>query len=597
MKRLHRMPFGAEPDEHGVRFRLWAPGAARVELGLGDAGGELRWRSVAAAGDGWYETTSPEARPGSRYRYRLDGADVVPDPAARFNPGDVHGDSEVVDPRAFDWTDTGWRGRAWHEAVIYELHVGTFTPAGTFRAAIERLDHLVGLGITAVELMPVADFPGARNWGYDGVLPYAPDARYGTPDDLKTLVVAAHARGLMVLLDVVYNHFGPEGNYLYRMAPPFFTERHQTPWGAALDFEGPHARAVRDFFVHNALYWLEEFHLDGLRLDAVHAIVDGSKPDILAEIAQAVHEGPGRERAIHLVLENDRNDAHRLARDAQRRPLQYTAQWNDDFHHAMHRLVTGETASYYADYADDPVRRIGRCLAEGFAFQGERSPFRGAPRGEASTSLPPEAFVNFLQNHDQVGNRALGERLHALVPAPALRVALAVLLLAPSPPLLFMGEEFGAATPFQFFCDFGDDLAASVREGRGREFAGLMDAGTEIPDPAAAATSARSTLDWDSVKRPPHADWLAFYRELLACRHARIVPLVPRVVPGRAAYACPDTRALDVRWPLDQGGALVLHARFAGATTAVPAPAPGVETIYALQESRDMAVEWRFAPT
>jgi len=562
------MPFGAQPVDGGVRFRLWAPAALRVELGLADAGGELAWRDVAAANDGWYEALVTDARPGMRYRYRLDGSDVVPDPAARFNPGDVHGDSQVVDPHAFEWTDTDWRGRAWHEAVIYELHVGTFTAEGTFRAAIGRLDHLVALGVTMVELMPLADFPGARNWGYDGVLPYAPDARYGTPDDLKALVVAAHARGLMVMLDVVYNHFGPEGNYLHRLAPPFFTERHRTPWGAAIDFAS--ARAVRDFFVHNALYWLEEFHFDGLRLDAVHAIVDDSTPDVLTELAAAVHAGPGRARPVHLVLENDRNEARRLARDERRRPLHYTAQWNDDFHHAVHHLITGETASYYADYAGAPLRRIGRCLAEGFAYQGETSAFRGEPRGEPSATLPPEAFVNFLQNHDQVGNRALGERLAAIAPEQPLRAALAIMLLAPSPPLLFMGEEFGAQTPFQFFCDFGPDLAQAVRAGRGRELSGLIEDGVDAPDPTADEAFRHSKLDWSSLEHEPHAAWLALYRRLIAQRHASIVPLIPRIVPGRATHACPDERSLDVRWPLDDGRVLALHARLPGSRLPVP---------------------------
>jgi malto-oligosyltrehalose trehalohydrolase len=588
------MPFGAQPVEGGVRFRLWAPGAARVELGVRNGQGEPAWREIAAANDGWYETVVPDARPGTRYRYRLDGSEVVPDPAARFNPGDVHGDSEVVDPHAFEWTDTQWRGRAWHEAVIYELHVGTFTPQGTFRGAIERLDHLVDLGVTVVELMPVADFPGARNWGYDGVLPYAPDARYGTPDDLKALVVAAHARGLMVMLDVVYNHFGPEGNYLHRLAPPFFTERHRTPWGAAIDFAGARSRAVRDFFVHNALYWLEEFHLDGLRLDAVHAIVDASQPDVLTELAAAVHAGPGLERPIHLVLENDRNEARRLARDARRRPTHFTAQWNDDFHHAVHRLITGETASYYADYAQAPLRQIGRCLAEGFAYQGETSAFRDEPRGEPSAALPPEAFVNFLQNHDQVGNRALGERLVAIAPEHALRAALSIVLLAPSPPLLFMGEEFGAATPFQFFCDFGPDLAHAVREGRRQEFAGLIDEGMDVPDPTADETFRRSALDWSSLARAPHARWLALYRELMARRHASIVPLVPRIVPGRAQHACPDDQALDVRWPLDDGRVLALHARMPGSRASVP-DGGHAETLHD-SDDRGWRVTWRLQP-
>jgi maltooligosyltrehalose trehalohydrolase len=560
--RTHTMPFGAEPGPAGTRFRLWAPGAARVELGLGE-GASTRWRALTGTRDGWYEALVAKAPAGTRYRYRIDGKLEVPDPASRFNPGDVHGASEVVDPASFAWTDADWRGRPWHEASIYELHVGTFSPEGTFRGVEQRLDHLVRLGVTALELMPLADFPGRHNWGYDGVLPYAPDASYGTPDDLKSLVAAAHARGLMVLVDVVYNHFGPEGNYLPRIAPTFFTDRHHTPWGAGLNFDGPDSHVVRDFFLHNALYWLEEFHVDGLRLDAVHAIQDDSDPDVLTELARAVHAGPGRDRHVHLVLENDCNDPRRLARDDARRPLHFTAQWNDDLHHVVHHLLTGEAAGYYADYADDALARLGRCLAEGFAYQGEPSSYRsGAPRGASSAELPPEAFVNFLQNHDQVGNRAFGERLHRLAAPEALRGALAAVLLAPSPPLVFMGEEFGADTPFLFFCDFGGDLARAVRDGRRAEFAGFPPfddpaAAATIPDPGDPQTVAQSRLDWDSLERTPHDEWLSVYRTLLARRRTSIVPIVPHIVPGGARYEARDG-TLTVRWPLDDGRTLVL---------------------------------------
>ncbi len=308
--------------------------------------------------------------PGSRYRFRIDGDLLVPDPASRFQPESVDGPSEVIDPRAFEWADQGWRGRAWEEAILYELHVGAFTERGDFAGVAQRLDHLVALGVTAVELMPVAECPGEFNWGYDGVYPFAPERCYGRPEDLKALVEAAHARGLMLLLDVVYNHFGPQGNHLPRYAEPFFTKRHRTPWGAAIDFEGEQSRTVRDFFIHNALYWLEEYHFDGLRLDAVHAIHDSSKPDILTELAEAVHERLGH-REVHLVLENDRNEARRLERDAQGRAPLYSAQWNDDIHHTLHVLLTGERKGYYADYAERPIRQLGRCLATGFAYQGE----------------------------------------------------------------------------------------------------------------------------------------------------------------------------------------------------------------------------------
>ena len=603
MKCAHAMPFGATPGTDGVRFRLWAPGASRVELELGDAL-PTRQLPMPARDEGWFELTTPQARAGTRYRYRIDGELTIPDPASRFNPDDVHGASAVVDPRAFDWPETDWTGRLWHEAVIYELHVGTFSPGGTFAGVQERLDYLVALGVTAIELMPLADFPGARNWGYDGVLPFAPDASYGTPDQLKALVVAAHARGLMVLLDVVYNHFGPEGNYLPRVAPPFFAERHRTPWGAGLNFDGEGSRAVRDFFIHNALYWLEEYQVDGLRLDAVHAILDDSEPDFLSELANAVRAGPGRQRHVHLVLENDRNDARRLVRDARRQPVAFTAQWNDDFHHVVHHLVTGETGGYYRDYARAPLALLGRCLAEGFAYQGDASAFRhGARRGEPSAALPPEAFVNFVQNHDQIGNRAFGERLHTLAPDGALRGVLAILLLAPSPPLLFMGEEFGAATPFLFFCDFGPDLAAAVRAGRRAEFARFPPFDDEasaqaIPDPGAATTAARSTLEWNSVAQDRHAEWLAFYRRLLALRSARIAPLVPHIVVGAARYRVQGEHALDVRWPLDDGRVLELDARLPiDGATALPAPPTGADILLQMNSSapHEWAIRWTLA--
>jgi malto-oligosyltrehalose trehalohydrolase len=457
--------------------------------------------------------------------------------------------------------------------------VGTFSPEGTFAGVEARLDDLADLGVTAIELMPLADFPGKRNWGYDGVLPFAPDASYGTPDDLRSLVAAAHARNLMVLIDVVYNHFGPEGNYLHRLAPPFFTTRHSTPWGDGLNFDGRESRTVRDFFIHNALYWLTEFNADGLRLDAVHAIADDSRPDFLTELADAVRAGPGRER--HLVLENDHNEAQRLVRDAAGHPLHFTAQWNDDFHHALHRLLTGEVEGYYADYADAPLARLGRCLAEGFDYQGEKSAYRGRARGTPSAALPPGAFVNFLQNHDQVGNRARGERLHTLADTGALRAALAILLLAPSPPLLFMGEEFGAATPFLYFCDFEPELNEAVRKGRGEEFAGMAQArgGDDAPptEPGSVDAYSRSVMDWTGLGRRPHADWLAWYRELLRCRHDAIVPLVPRIRAGAARHRSDGRRELDVHWPLDDGRSLVLRARI---DAPLPAPPAGSQAIH-----------------
>src|SRR4030065_701472 len=433
IQRCHDMEFGAMPVTGGVRFRLWAPEAPVLALVLQGAQGERILPMMRTHND-WFDIVARDADPGCRYGFQLGDGLRVPDPASRYQPEDVHGLSEVIDPHAYQWQDEAWRGRPGAEAVIYERHVGTFTPQGTFGAALEKLDHLAGLGVTAIELMPVADFPGRRNWGYDGVLPFAPDASYGRPEDLKALVDAAHARGLMVLLDVVYNHFGPEGNYLHRYAPQFFSERHRTPWGAAINFDGAGSRTVRDFFIHNALYWLEEYHFDGLRLDAVHAISDDARPDILEELATAVHAGPGRERHVHLVIENEHHAAHYLQRDGAGRPRHYVAQWNDDVHHALHVIVTGEREGYYADYADAPLRHLRRCLTEGVAHQGEPSPYRhGEVRGESTRGLPAAAFVGFLQNHDQVGNRAFGERLTLLAKPGALRAATALLTVAPHP--------------------------------------------------------------------------------------------------------------------------------------------------------------------
>ena len=572
MKRMHRMPFGAEPDGAGrTRFRLWAPTARTVELVLG-AGAPRRMPELA---DGWREL-HVEAPPGTRYHYRINGELDVPDPASRYNPDDVHRASEVVAPEAFEWPDDGWRGRPWEEAVVYELHVGTFSPEGTFAGVEARLDYLAGLGVTAVELMPVADFPGRRGWGYDGVLPFAPDAAYGRPEDLKRLVARAHERGLMVFLDVVYNHFGPDGNYLHAYAGDFFTERHHTPWGAAINFDDRNSRTVREFFIHNALYWLEEYCFDGLRFDAVHAIVDDSAPDIIMELAERMRAGPGASREVHLVLENDRNQSRYLARSDGNRPRWHTAQWNDDIHHAFHVLLTGEADGYYADYAEKPAWHLGRCLAEGFAQQGESSGYRDrAARGEASAHLPPAAFVHFLQTHDQVGNRAFGERLSMLAQEAPLRAATVACLLAPSPPMKSMGEEFGAATPFLFFCDFGPELAQAVTAGRRREFARFARfsdpaAQAAIPDPNAADTFARSKLDWASTQRAPHARWLELYRDLLALRRERIVPRLSGMGGSAGRFQVLGEGALEVHWRLGDGSGLALYLNLAGAPAALP---------------------------
>jgi 1,4-alpha-glucan branching enzyme len=596
------MPFGAEcRDDGSVRFTLWAPSAKQVDLILAHANPASL--ALHQTNHGWFELITDAVRPGTQYTFRINGATTVPDPGSRFQPRDVHQPSEVIDPQTFDWHDEKWRGRPWEEAVIYELHVGTFTPQGTFAGVRERLDYLVELGVTAIELMPVSDFAGKRNWGYDGVLLFAPDSTYGRPDDLKELVQAAHLRGLMVFLDVVYNHFGPEGNYLGSYAPQFFTERHKTPWGNGINFDGAQSRVVRDFFIHNALFWIHEYHFDGLRLDAVHAIADDSKPNILTEITDAVRAAIDTNRHVHLILENDRNQARYLrwvqttrknaksnvggssevtsnelasseltssetnspSQSEKCLPQAYTAQWNDDIHHALHVLLTGEKDGYYIDYVSRPMDQLGRCLTEGFAYQGEASAHRnGELRGESSKSLPPGAFISLLQNHDQVGNRAFGDRITRVADPRAVRAAMAVLLLAPSPPMLFMGEEFAADTPFLFFCDFEKDLAAAVTSGRRNEFAHFSafanpSARERIPDPNSVATFAASRLNWDSLKARDHDSWLRYYRQLLKLRRERIVPLLSGCfVP--AAYEIVGRRGLIARYHPGGGKKLLLAA-------------------------------------
>lgn len=565
MKRSHIMPFGSEIlTDDSVAFRLWAPSQSEVGLRLHQDGRQSDWPMRVDA-EGWHRLILSDARAGDLYQFLLPGGLAVPDPASRFNPQDVHGPSQIIDPATFDWPDSDWMGRPWEEAVLYELHVGTFSPAGTFAGVESQLDYLVELGITAIEIMPVADFPGMRNWGYDGVLPFAPDARYGTPDDFKQLVAATHARGLMVILDVVYNHFGPEGNYLHAYAPEFFNPRHQTPWGAAINFDGPASQTVRNFFIHNALYWLDEYHLDGLRLDAIHAICDDSPTHIVEELCQVVRSGPGQQRHIHLILENDRNQSRYLTRDSHRHARIATAQWNDDIHHALHVITTGESDGYYVDYSHDPIQQIGRCLSEGFAFQGDPSQLRGgALRGEPSKRLPPAAFINFLQTHDQIGNRAMGERLCHLAKPEAIEAVAAIILLAPQPPMLFMGEEFSASQPFLFFCDFGPELAQAVTEGRRREFvhfAKFADpaAQARIPDPNAESTFTVSVLNREIPLQPHQQHMLSHYRQLLALRHRHIVPIAPRILAGKARAWQPQENVLQVEWPM-QGGKLTLLA-------------------------------------
>jgi maltooligosyltrehalose trehalohydrolase len=530
------MHWGATPTGEGcTHFALWAPDRDAVSLVLDGA----MTTPMVGGEDGWFTLTT-DAPAGTRYRFALDADLAVPDPASRAQSGGVHGWSVVVDPAAFRWR-SHWVGRPWHEHVIQELHVGLL---GGFRAAIAQLAAIAELGVTAIELMPVGAFSGTRNWGYDGVLPYAPAEAYGSPDDLRALVDAAHGHGLSVILDVVYNHFGPDGNYLGSYAAGFFDAAADTPWGGAVAVDrDPVAR----YFIENALMWLEDYRIDGLRFDAVHAIGNDAFLDTMAaEIRAGCSDRP-----VHLILENEHNDPDRLA------PARFDAQWNDDFHNVLHVLLTGEADGYYRDFAERPVERLARCLGEGFIYQGEVSPNLGLARGAPSAHLPPTAFVAFLQNHDQIGNRAFGERLTLLTDTPRLRAATALLLLSPMIPLIFMGDDAGSETPFLFFTDFHDALADAVREGRRREFARFPAFADEaarmaIPDPNAVATFDSSR----PAAGPAVTMWRDFYRRLLTLRRTRIVPHLPGTVPIGATVA--GDRAVRAGWRLGNGATLTL---------------------------------------
>jgi maltooligosyltrehalose trehalohydrolase len=556
---MKQRQFGARLTADGTSFRLWAPSAKRVDLLLDKP------HPMQRGEDGWFSTELSGVKAGARYKFRIDGETDVPDPASAFQPDDVSGPSEVIDHASYPWRATSWRGRPWQEAVVIEAHTGAFTPDGTYRAMIGKLDHLVATGITALELLPLADFSGSRNWGYDGVLWYAPDSAYGRPDDLKALIDEAHLRGLMVFLDVVYNHFGPEGNYLGRYAPNFFTES-QTPWGSAIDYRIPQVRA---FAIENALYWLQEYRFDGLRLDAVHAIPEQGETPMLHELSRAVGNLAAETgRHIHIVLENDDNAASLL--DAGQDPPQgkYRAQWNDDYHHAWHVLLTGETQGYYGDYVKSPMSDIARALASGFVYQGEASAHRGGQlRGEPSGDLAPTAFINFLQNHDQIGNRAFGDRLEGSVSAAAIEAALAITLLAPAIPMLFMGEEWGSKTPFPFFCDFKGDLAEAVRNGRRKEFAGTYAKhGRDVPDPLDIKTFRSAVLDWEQPNMAAGQARLKLVKELLATRMRVIVPRLAGAASGKAHAA--DNGLLTASWPMGDGATLRLAANLSASEIA-----------------------------
>lgn len=525
---------GAVSGDRGTSFRVWAPSSAAVELVLEPDGGR---RPLARHAPGMFYGAYADVGPGVRYRYSLDGDGPFPDPASRWQPDGVHGASVVVDPRQFAWSDHAWTGLPLSELVIYELQVGTFSPAGTFAGATALLPHLRDLGVSAVELMPVADFPGARNWGYDGVSLFAPAHTYGTPDDLRRFVDAAHGLGLAVLMDVVYNHTGPDGCYLGRFSPYYFTDRHVSPWGAGIDLDGEHAAPVRRFFIENALHWIHEYHMDGIRLDATHAMQDDGPRHFLAELAECVHQAASGRR-LHVIAEDHRNLAAMIAPPDQG-GWGLDAVWADDFHHQMRRLLAGDREGYYRDFAGTTAD-IATTVRQGWFFTGQYSEHLQEPRGTDPAGVPAERFVVCLQNHDQVGNRALGDRLHHGVDGATYRAASVLLLTLPHTPLLFMGQEWAASSPFRYFTDHEPALGRLVTEGRRREFkdfAAFAEAAARehIPDPQALDTFLSSRLDWAERTAEPHASTLALYRAALTFR---------RTCLAAEAASC-DVRAPD----------------------------------------------------
>ena len=544
--RVFPKTWGAEYVAVGeVRFRLWAPGQEVVMLRLDGEDTEM-----TASRDGWFELLATGVSAGAEYNFVLSDGMVVPDPASRAQKDDVNGPSLVIDPTNYDWQDTDWKGRPWEEAVIYELHIGTFTPEGTFRAAIDKLPYLADLGITMIEVMPLSQFGGKRGWGYDGVLLYAPHSTYGPPEDFKAFVYTAHRHGISVVLDIVLNHFGPEGNYLPLLAPDFFHKERKTPWGAGIAYD---VNAARSYITEAPLYWLEEFHLDGLRFDAIDQIEDTSEKHALIEIAERIR-AEITDRPIHLTTEDCRNVTFLHPREEDGSTPLFTGEWNDDLHNAVHVFATGETHAYYKDFAESPEKLVARCLAEGFAYQGEVSPQSGEKRGVDSTGQPPVAFVDFIQNHDQVGNRAEGERLISLAGADRTKVLLAMLLFSPHIPLIFMGEEYGETNPFLFFTDFHGDLAKAVREGRAREFEGHAGhEGDTVPDPNAKETFDASRLDWDQPKSSQGREWLDFTRDLLSQRSKIVVPLLGSAPGGTGEVIETGKGFLAVSWQFPKG--------------------------------------------
>ena len=540
-----------------LRFEVWAPHADQVELVL--AG---QFFPMTSEGGGWFATET-DADAGDDYGFALDGADPLPDPRSGWQPQGPHGLSRVVDHSSFKWTDDLWKGTPLASAIIYELHIGTFTAEGTFDAAIERLPYLTGLGVTAIELLPVAEFSGEHGWGYDGVDLFAPHHAYGEPDALKRLIDACHAQGLAVIMDVVYNHLGPSGNYLSRFGP-YFTQRYATPWGEAVNFDGPGSAGVRAFVIENALMWLDDYHCDGLRLDAVHAILDGSALHILEELSMNVerlssHLG----RNLFLIAESDLNDP-RVIQRREAGGYGMDAQWSDDFHHALHSCLTGETNGYYADFGD--MEHLALALQEAFVYGGRYSPLRDRVHGRRPVGISGNRFLGYIQNHDQIGNRARGDRLSAIVPPDLLKVAAALVLTAPFIPMLFQGEEWGASSPFLYFTDHPDrDLGRAVSEGRKREFEAFGWDPDSIPDPQDPETFVRCKLDWSEPEREPHSDLLAWHRDLIRLRKA-LPDLTDGDLESVEAFFDEGQRSLVL-----QRGGVTVACNFSDAYVEVPA--------------------------
>ncbi len=556
-----RPTLGAWPEERGVRFRVWAPDVKALHVVFEST--EMAAVALEKFPDGTFGGLVRHAKAGDRYRYRIDGGNSFPDPASRYQPDGPHGPSEIVDSHQFIWTDAAWTGIARNALVLYELHVGTFTPEGTFAAATQRLRYLARLGVTAVELMPVADFPGSRNWGYDGVDLFAPARCYGTPDDLRRLVDTAHEVGVAIVLDVVYNHLGPDGNYLAAFSPYYFSDRHRNPWGQGLNFDGPKSSMVRQFFIENALHWVHEYHVDGLRLDATHAIVDTDPRHFVAQLAARVRESAGRH--VYIIAEDHRNLANMIRPEGEG-GWGLDGVWADDFHHKVRVALAGDREGYYRDYTGS-MPNLARTLNQGWHFTGQYSNYLQEPRGTDPTGIPPRRFVFCIQNHDQIGNRAVGERLHHQIELPAYRAATVLLLCAPATPLLFMGQEWAATTPFLYFTDHPAELGKLVTEGRRNEFRHFAafadaDARARIPDPQDEATFLDSRLDWDESTQEPHASTLRLYQRLLALRRQE-----PALRDERFVACALTEHTLLLRQDADAGPSLLAVIQMGGAST------------------------------